>query len=606
MLWCYSVTYKCSAHLKHRVHTFDKTQNAKVQQAYSTTKKHKSPKKMWNVDDANFGALLAHDEALKSRKINNIPLEIISPATQLIWLWMCNNWRHNLDFDFKRPNGWNDDMSVRKFNHSFYLKFHNILDWHDFALLANNTFLYPGLVVNPHIKKTPLTYYVIDSITYQIPQNILDFVKKEQFYKLDNYEWQPECCIHYRRLWKRMQQWVLVDDIKTVEIFADCNWTVCDRNQFVGNVVRRTSSDIYSFESTVLPPVHTQHPDVASNKPFFFFILGCDEYHHTQFTGLNSMKTHGFYWWIGNFTKELQFTRSCSMNLCQAPAILSLTTVMPIIYSHFEHVMNHGCLLWCNNGLIRVKGMISHHIADMVDRLALMRRRGSSKESRSEGMLWYGCKEGVKWPIECDNLLQLHTVTPGPYLLKIRQLIQRKFGMNNNTSDKIGKTISLTNTESDIFNELPIASSLKAPLEINHTAMLGVLGRAFEIEWTRLHTTAKFAEINTRSVMIAYLNKYWIGINGVSCYVQNINTNLLVFNQIHRSWQTMVEILMSLPHVVDWDGNINLLCNLVRITGCLRTCVSETRRKQLKRVLVIILSASLVDVFVKFCKKNCK
>lgn len=282
------------------------------------------------------------------------------------------------------------------------------------------------------------------------------------------------------------------------------------------------------------------------------------------------------------------------MTTAQAPAILPVTTILPKLYSHFEHLMDHGCLLWTREGLTNVYGMVSHHIADMQDRDVLMRRRGSSSKSRCDGMLWTGCYDGVKWPPNCDNLLQLHTIVPGPYLLRVKQFLDNKFNNDKNKRDKIGKQITLTTQDSDVFNNLEIDTTIKAPLEINHTAMLGLLVTAFEIEWTKLHNSQSFDEISTRGAMTAYLNKYWDGINGVRSLVAHKYGNFLKFSMINHSWQTMVEIMLSLPHVVDWNGNVNLLCNLIRMTGCLHTCVTENRRKQLQPIMKRILSESFV------------
>ena len=162
----------------------------------------------------------------------------------------------------------------------------------------------------------------------------------------------------------------------------------------------------------------------------------------------------------------------------------------------------------------------------------------------------------------------------------------------NKPPPNVGKPITLTTVTEDVFNELPIATSLKAPLEINHTTLLGLVVQAFEIEWSNIHTKHNFQQKQTRAVMTAYLQKYWIDINGVSCFLSNVNTNIMVFNQIHHSWQKMLEILLSLPHTTHWCGNINLLTNIIRMTGALHTCNSENRRKTVKRLMIKLLQDS--------------
>lgn len=592
-------TYKCSAISKHKKSKFSKSHTTKVNQSHCKNKY--DGKRMWVQGDDNFEILKQHGATFTSTTVDNVPLQIISPATQLIWMWMCDNWRKNLDFNFKRPANWNDSMDVYNFNHSFYVKYHNILDWHDFVWLRNNSFLYQGVVVDPHlVNVVPQTLYYIDSITYEIPDEIKNLSTQAQLKKIDKYEWQPECCVHFRRLWKRMHEWVLQDRIETIEVFGDENWSVCDLKQFEGVVVRRVCpTNNYDYETAVLPPPERQHPDVASNKPFFFFIFGCDKYHHTQFTGLKAMDTHGCYWWIGNYNRKFQFTRACSMSVCQAPACIPFTTIFPKIYDHWEYLMNDGCLLWTNDGLTRVNGMVSHHIADMQDRDVMLRRRGCNKNSRCDGMLWFGVREGIRWPSNCENLLQLNVVVPGNYLLKCKKYLQQKFA-GDEIHEDVGKVITLTTTKHDVYNNLPICSTLKCPIEINHTTMLGLLVVAFTIEWTRLHTTGGFKELETRANMVAYLNKFWSGVNGVSSYIKSINTNIMTFNQIHHSWQKMVEIMIALPHVVDWNGKLNLLTNIIRMTGCLHTCTNENRRKELQSILKELLIKGLVCSCLEF------
>ena len=167
--------------------------------------------------------------------------------------------------------------------------------------------------------------------------------------------------------------------------------------------------------------------------------------------------------------------------------------------------------------------------------------------------------------------------------------------MSKHGADMAGKCVTLTKAKVDVLNELAIDSIIKSPLEINHTTMLGLLGDAFSIEWTRMHNTAGgdgYDEISTRYSMIAYLNKFWGGINGRSVFLGDANTDFLVFNQIHHSYHKMLEIMMSLPHVCDWDGNVNLLCSLIRLTGCLHTCDNENRCKQLKQILIAVCDQS--------------
>ena len=602
----------CRAKQKHQKHESSDTIKNKVTSAYPCLNVNNANDDEWyNSDDADFFEAEEHIRtSLHVDKIINVPLHIISPITQIIWMWQCNSFRINMDFNFQRPNDWNDDTPIHNFNHSFYMQYHNVLDWHDFAIFNNNVMIFPNVIVDPHLHHAPLTqfYYYVTEIMYDIPDVIRAITNPKQLKKLDKFDWQAKCIVKYYIIRQGSDdQWILEDNVREIEVDEYTGWTICDHSIFAGKVVKQ-SNNTNTFVPISLAKPQLQHPDVASNKPFFFVILGCDKFHHTQFTGVHSMATHGFYYWFANFNHEFQFSRACTMTTTQAPAILNLTTIWPIVYSHWQELMENGCLLWTQEGLTQVYGMASHHIADLEDRCTIMRRRKSNAASRCDGMSYRGYVEGVKFPDNCNNLLQLYNITPGPYLLRVQKYLQMQFGNNQKDVNEVGKQISLTTCESDVFNELPIASSLKAPLEINHTTMLGLLETAFLIEWSKLHDTQKYDEISTRAAMAAYLTKYWHGINGVSSIVANDTRNWMKFNMINHSWQVMLEIMLCLPYVVNWEGNVNLLCNLVRMTGCLHTCVTENRRKELQSTMKIILEESLVFlfcrlIFVFFCFK---
>ena len=51
----------------------------------------------------------------------------------------------------------------------------------------------------------------------------------------------------------------------------------------------------------------------------------------------------------------------------------------------------------------------------MLDRDILLRRRGSSKYSRSDGILWNGCHAGITWPAKCNDLMELNIICPGSF-----------------------------------------------------------------------------------------------------------------------------------------------------------------------------------------------
>ena len=591
-----SDTYYCSANDKNKKHKFTKREKKKAHASYGV-QSHLDTH-MWSESDPEFLELQDHLSTYAKRKIDNIPLQIISPVTHLTWLWMCPNWRANFDFNFKRPQNWTDESHVRKFNHCWYMKYHNILDWHDFCLLKNGCLIYAGLVVDPQIQQDTSMLWYITKVEYVMSNKLKHVTKRSDFTNKDKNFFKPLCLVHYRRMRQRPVEWLVSENIRITAVNVNDDWSIVQQELYYGKTVRRDlSGRIVKYQ---LKPPALQHPDVAANKPYIFSILGFDKYHHTQFTGLNSMQTHGCYFWFGNFNQEFQFTRQATMYTCQAPALLKLEQILPRVFEHWEFIMKEGCLLWDDGQLRKVYGMVSHIIGDMQDKDVYSRKRGTNKYSRSDAMIWSGYEAGVKWPAGCNDLMEMDKLIPGYYMYILWNHLYRtctERGIWLKTPVNIGKTVSLTTTDKDVYNRLPINSTLKAPLEINHTAMLGYLPAAFSIEWTNLHFKHNFDQLQTRRVMNAYLQKYWCNTNGVSCFLSNINTNIMVFNQIRHSWQKMVEIMISLPHTSNWCGNINILCALIRITGALMTCTTTKRRKELQQILIPILDASFVIFF---------
>ena len=254
--------------------------------------------------------------------------------------------------------------------------------------------------------------------------------------------------------------------------------------------------------------------------------------------------------------------------------------------------MQHGCVVYDGQSLLKMFGMVSHQIGDMQDRDIFARRRGAHRNSRSDGLIWYGFRNSARWPRNVPDLLNVGCVVPGPYLLKVWKLLYRTCvsrGLWMIPPDKCGKSLSLTKTTHDVYNGLPLDSTLKSPLEINHTTLLGLLIDAFEIEWVHLHHYHKYNEKQTKTFMYAYLDKHWNNYNGISTFLSNVNCNILKFNQMQHSWQKMLEIMLSLPYTVNWIGNLSLLSSLIRITGALFACRTENQRLHLQYIMKKIL-----------------
>ena len=334
---------------------------------------HKNDK-LWKENDVQFMELQDHTATYTNIKLTNIPLQIISPITYITWMWMCRKWRKHFDFNFKRSSNWDNNSPIRKFNHCWYLKYHKVLDWHDFVLLRNKSFIYKGVIVDPQVNRIPKTYWYVKKVEYSMPPHLLNVKTVAEFRKVNDKDWfKPICKLYYCRLWQRLNQWVLDAKQHAVIVTSDCKWVIPDRNLFKNCTVKH---DGVKYVDYTIPLPQTQDNDVASNRPFIFAILGMDKYSHTKFTGLRSMDTHGYYSWIANYHCDLQFTHKYTYINCQAPGILPLQTVLPKLYEHWQYLMHQGCLLWNGLQLQQVKGMISHHIGDMQDKDILMRRRG--------------------------------------------------------------------------------------------------------------------------------------------------------------------------------------------------------------------------------------
>ncbi|MGB1097424.1 MAG: hypothetical protein ACPG2Y_02370, partial [Acholeplasmataceae bacterium] len=491
-----------------------------------------------------------------------------------------------------------------------YIQRHNLWDWHDWAKLNNQEMIYAGVIVDPHLP-VPMVpvYYYVTNVRYEMPDKLCEMLtSKEQNRRINEWTWDkinkshfiPNCVVSYQKLTynQNINKWIISDETEEVCIDASFCWTTRSPIELVGTVVRLLPDGI-TYENIELDPPVLQHPDVQANKPFIFAICSFDKYHHTQFTGLHSMNTHGCYWWLGNIDPNFQFTNKYTMITAQAPGILPFVTILKHIYKEWQFLMQYGCLLPKKNGVMRVYGMISHHITDMQDKDVLMRRRHCSHSSRCDGMLWLGCEDGVKWPSNAPSLLELNTVMPGPYMLSVWKYIQQ-MDCNPSCYDKSLFPMTLTTATEDVFNELAIDTTLKSPPEINHTTLLGFLKDAFMIEYVKMHDKGGYDEMFTRIEMIAYLNKYWVDVNGRTAFLGDKNTNITVFNQIHHAYRKLIEIMISLPRVCNWDSGMNTLCNLIRMTGCLHICKSEKRRQELIPVMKNICDEGMLYPFLFF------
>lgn len=537
-----------------------------------------------NNESADLLQMESHNRQLQQR-MKNVPVQIISPITAITWMYMCNNWRNLLDFNFQRPHNWTSASPVTRFNDTKYVSKHQIWDWHSFALLKDNILIHNGLIV----KHGTEMLFVID-VEYHLPHHIKTATNAAAFRQcITTEDWKCDAVCVYREIKDYNNMFIVMQHKQYLIIEADSDLEIVHPTCLTKPLFDH-DGNIFQIRD------ETRHVDVCNNKPFLFFILGFDKYHHTVFTGKHDWDTHGVYWWIGNMHPEYQFSRQMTMVMGQIANAINLPHIGQICYQHWQIIMQHGIPLWNGENFQQVWGMVSHQIADMQDRDKLMRRRKSGRYTRSDGMLWVGFHHGASWPDDCDNLLQVGTVAPGPYLLTLWKLLYKTLPNSNNfwqTFDGAWtKPISLTMEPQDLYNELPIASSIKSTIDINHTALFGCASDALVLEWNGLHAPNNLQLYQTRLNMRLYLNQYFDGINGCTSMLYNFKNKITVFNAFQHVWQKMIEIIICLPTIVDWRGNIGIIVALVRITGALYNCQSADELTKIQHVIKPILHAS--------------
>ena len=227
---------------------------------------------MWSESDPEFLELQDHLSTYHKNKVLKVPMQVISPVTHLTWLWMCPNWRANFDFNFKRPDDWNDNSNVRKFNHCEYVKYHNIFDWHDFVCLKNGSFIYAGLIIDPkiHHNNTKMLWYV-EKIEYVMPRALKNVSKRSHFTG-QNKDWYKEVCLlHYRRMRSRVYEWIVSDNVRITTVNVNNDWSVVQRTLYDDRVVRRTENG--TIVSYSLPKPKLQHLMLFKTKHLFFQYL---------------------------------------------------------------------------------------------------------------------------------------------------------------------------------------------------------------------------------------------------------------------------------------------------------------------------------------------
>ena len=216
--------------------------------------------------------------------------------------------------------------------------------------------------------------------------------------------------------------------------------------------------------------------------------------------------THGVYWWFGNINPKCQFNNQMTMIMSHVPENVPFNIVASICYTHWIHIMSAGIPIWHGNEIITSYGMVSHQITDMEDRDPLLHRRGNNKYSSCDGCTWLGYRDGIKWPDNVNSMMQLNIITPGYYLAQLKTHVNNIW---DQFPDNYGKLLTLSKDKEDVYNGVPLASTLKSTIELNHTTLLGVLPKLFQILWHNMHRKGMLTKIHSRYIMKAYLHKYF-------------------------------------------------------------------------------------------------
>ena len=514
-----------------------------------------------------------------------VPAFIISPMVYMVWLHLCPNFRNSLDFNFQRKSSWTDDTKINRFNDTLYMQRHAIYDKHKFALLSNGSFLYKNVICQSQRNNK---YFVVKRIVHRIPDHITNCQRPSDFKESDNPQWWKNETVMICQPLKEKSNCFLLKSRRYYHVLsADDPFVVVNADSFAKPLANEDGR-VINIET------REQHMNVANNNPHIFALWGLDKYHHTTFTGKRDWDTHGIYWWIGNQNANVQFTPVMTMMMGQVSAAISTNLIGRLCWTQWQEFAKEGMLYWTGTQFTRAYATLSHSIMDMQEKDHFYRKRGNNKKSRSDYLVWYGCFDGCKWPPNVNNLMQVGCVVPGPYLLKLWKhlhyacvpLIWSKL------PESIGRGCTLTNANHDIYNEYPVASSLKCTLEFNHTTLLGCLSQAFNIEWYRLHLSGNCNRFHTRTVMSSYLDEYFHNINGMRSLLKCINTKINVFNQMKQAWQKMIEIMIALPISSAWFGNIDLLVSFIRISGAIYTINTENQRLKCQNIFKIITNES--------------
>lgn len=517
-----------------------------------------------------------HDQV--QRKVSVI---ITPPTCIIVWFSMLKSWMDNLDLKYNHNHGLDIESSTKHFNDCFYVRNHNALDWDNFIILKNGSMFIPGCVV---VDTDTHEYYYIDAINYKINANArlaLQSGNQTTCGALCSKDWEAVASIDVRVLHRRSGDWY-GDRVTSVDIEEDTPWMIYKLNPAL---IKIRVGNAQSWVCATLKPPQWQHPDVVQNKPFIFFLLGFDGWRSSQFSGTQSNEIKSLYWNVGNFTNDLAFRNCLTFGAAHSDNDVPVAELMSDLWLRFEVMFDEGALCLVNQQVQRIRGMVANISVDFKERPVFYRRRGFSRNSRSESKHYNGFMQGVLWPDNCiHTLLQYKHYVPGKYLLLTWQLIRQ---MYPTMPDKVGMGLSISTKHIDIYGETPIASTLKACSALHHTTSLGILKTCAGMVWLLAHQHSTYGTpAITICIMRDLLNQNFHIRNGLTCHLINNIGDIFRFNNIQQVWQKIMQFMFTWDDILGQSIHVTLFQWLCIWCLKLIQCESDSQTKELQTMYI--------------------
>ena len=527
-----------------------------------------------------------------------VKVNAVSMHSQLLMYSLIPNWWNHLDFNFQRKPGFNDDTPIRRFNDCHYVQEHLSYDRYNRVRLSNNRVIRRGDVINPNIVAWANQRWYVYDVQYRLPRNVAQCTSKEEFARemgnvQEQSQWRPAIFVRVMLIVLPRGvagRWYILDDtIRDIVLTEALVHALTVEHQPPPIYAHSTGDEIWRPKYRY--PLRRKA--VATNKPFLFFYAGHDKYAHTQTQGKFNDDTHGSYFWIANMNAELNETSLYTMILSQSTSRASMQAVTIVGNAQMMALIRNGLITFKNGKLTKIGCELAFQVSDMQDRVILLRARGVAVQSYADGQLYLGHAHGNRWPPNAENLMEWTVFLPGRVRLLWYNFIFKKMA-DAGAWPKLnipewydGKAIALTKCKFDIYHGSPIASSIKSPIELQHTTVLGCINQLFLCEWSHLHSKhlLNYDETHTRAMLACCADLLVDGINGWKSYLANIKESVRQMNQMHKSWMIYMEIFLCLKSVVYIHSNrLNILNSLIQLTGALMGCDTINKRIRLQRI----------------------